>query len=99
MLAIVLNVMANSGHRFSDKIMLGQGPSMFKKTIHPLDLLLAVLAAVTPGAAIFYWLASSGRLPFDFLFGLVYLLTAAAVMLAVIGGMIAFAVWFFSPRR
>ena len=52
MLAIVLNVMANSGHRFSDKIMLGQGPSMFKKTIHPLDLLLAVLAAVTPGAIV-----------------------------------------------
>jgi len=72
---------------------------MFKQTIHPLDLLLAVLAAVTPGAVIFYWLASSGRLPFDFLFGLVYLLTAASVMLAVIGGMIAFAVWFFSPHR
>jgi len=72
---------------------------MFKKTIHPLDLLLAVLAAVAPGAAIFYWLASSGRLPFDFLFGLAFLLTAASVMLAVIGGMIAFAVWFFSPHR
>ena len=72
---------------------------MFKKTIQPLDLLLAVLAAVTPGAAIFYWLAASGRLPFDFLFGLVYLLTAASVMLAVIGGMIAFAAWFFSPHR
>ena len=72
---------------------------MFRKTIHPLDLLLAVLAAVTPGAAIFYWLAASGRLPFDFLFGVVYLLTAASVMLAVIGGMIWFAVWFFSPHR
>jgi hypothetical protein len=57
------------------------------------------LAAVTPGAAIFYWLAKSGRLPFDFLFGLVYLLVAASVMLAVVGGMIAFAVWFFSPHR
>jgi len=43
---------------------------MFRKTIHPLDLLLAVLAAVTPGAAIFYWLAISGRLPFGFVFGL-----------------------------
>ena len=72
---------------------------MFRKNVQPLDLLLAVLAAVTPGAAIFYWLASSGRLPFDFLFGIAYLLTAASVMLAVIGGMIWFAVWFFSPHR
>ena len=72
---------------------------MFQKKVHPLDLLLAVLAAMTPGAAIFYWLAKSGRLPFDFLFGLAYLLVAASVMLAVVGGMIAFAVWFFSPRR
>ena len=72
---------------------------MFRKTIHPLDLLLAVLAAIAPGAAIFYWLAASGRLPFDFMFGVVYLLTAAGVMLAVIGGMIAFAIWFFSPHR
>ncbi len=72
---------------------------MFQKKVHPLDLLLAVLAALTPGAAIFYWLAKSGRLPFDFLFGLVYLLVAATVMLAVVGGMIAFAVWFFSPHR
>ena len=72
---------------------------MFKKTVQPLDLLLAVLAAVVPGAAIFYWLAASGRLPFDFVFGVMYLLTAASVMLAVIGGMIWFAVWFFSPNR
>jgi hypothetical protein len=72
---------------------------MFSKKVHPLDLLLAVLAAIVPGAAIFYWLAISGRLPFNFLFGLAYLLTAASVMLAVIGGMIAFAVWFFSPHR
>jgi len=72
---------------------------MFQKKVHPLDLLLAVLAAVTPGAAIFTWLAMSGRLPFDFLFGLVYLLTAASVMLAVIGGMVWFAIWFFSPHR
>ena len=72
---------------------------MFRKTIHPLDLLLAVLAAIAPGAAIFYWLAASGRLPFEFMFGVVYLLTAASVMLAVIGGMIWFAVWFFSPHR
>ena len=72
---------------------------MFRKTVHPLDLVLAVLAAIVPGTAIFYWLAWSGRLPFSFLFGLAYLTTAAAVMLAVIGGMVAFAVWFFSPRR
>ena len=72
---------------------------MFRKTIHPLDLLLAVLAAIALGAVIFYWFATSGRLPFDFLFGVVYLLTAASVMLAVIGGMIAFAIWFFSPHR
>jgi len=72
---------------------------MFRKTVHPLDLLLAVLAAAVPGAAIFYWLASSGRLPFGFLFGLASLLMAASVMLAVIGAMIAFAVWFFSPNR
>ena len=72
---------------------------MFKKTLHPLDLLLAVLAAVVPGAVIFYWLAANGRLPFDFVFGIAYLLTAASVMLAVIGGMIWFATWFFSPHR
>jgi hypothetical protein len=72
---------------------------MLRKTVHPLDLLLAVLVAVLPGAAIFYWLASSGRLPFGFLLGLAYLLTAACVMLAVIGSMVAFAVWFFSPNR
>jgi len=72
---------------------------MFKKTVHPLDLLLAVLLAVMPGAAIFYWLAINGRLPFDMLTGLTYLLAAASVMLAAIGGMVAFAVWFFSPHR
>ena len=72
---------------------------MFRKTVHPLDLLLAVLAAATPGAAILYWLALSGRLPFGFLFGVAYLLTAVSVMLCVIGGMVWFAVWFFSPRR
>jgi hypothetical protein len=72
---------------------------MFRKAVGPLDLLLAVLAAATPGAAIFYWLAQSGRLPFDFLFGIAYLLTAACAMLCVIGGMVWFAVWFFSPRR
>ena len=72
---------------------------MFQKTVTPLDLLLAVLAAILPGAAIFYWLASSGRLPFDFMSGIAYLLVTASVMLAVIGGMIAFAMWFFSPRR
>ena len=62
-------------------------------------VLLAVLAAAAPGAAIFYWLAKSGRLPFGFLFGIAYLLTAACVMLCVIGGMVWFALWFFSPRR
>jgi hypothetical protein len=72
---------------------------MFRKTVHPLDLVLAVLAAIVPGAAIFYWLAVRGRLPFDMLTGLSYLVVAASVMLAVIGCMIAFAVWFFSPRR
>jgi len=72
---------------------------MFKKTVHPLDLLLAVLAAATPGAAILYWLARRGTLPVDFLTGLAGLVAAATVMLAVVGGMIAFAVWFFSPDR
>lgn len=72
---------------------------MFKKTVHPLDLLLAVLAAAMPGAAIFYWLARRGGLPFDFLTGLAGLVAAAAIMLAVVGGMVAFAVWFFSPNR
>jgi drug/metabolite transporter (DMT)-like permease len=72
---------------------------MFRKTVHPLDLVLAVCVAVLPGAAMFYWLAVRGRLPFDILTGLSYLVVAAAVMLAVIGSMIAFAVWFFSPRR
>jgi hypothetical protein len=72
---------------------------MCEKKVHPLDLLLAVLAAATPGAAILYWLAKRGSLPFDFLTGLAGLLTAAAVMLAVVGGMIAFAVWFFGPHR
>ena len=72
---------------------------MFRKTVQPLDLVLAVLLAATPGGAILYWLAIHGRLPFDFLSGLLYLLTAVSVMLAVIGGMVAFAIWFFSPRR
>jgi len=72
---------------------------MFNKSIHPLDLLLAVLLAATPGGAILYWLAINGRLPFDFLSGLLYLVTATSVMLAVIGGMVWFALWFFSPRR
>jgi hypothetical protein len=72
---------------------------MFRKSVHPLDLVLAVLLAATPGGAILYWLAISGRLPFDFLSGLVYLLTAVTVMLGVIGGMVAFAIWFFGPRR
>jgi len=72
---------------------------MFRKSVHPLDLLLAVLAAATPGGAMLYWLAINGRLPFDFLTGLAGLIVAAAVMLGVIGGMIAFALWFFSPRR
>jgi hypothetical protein len=73
---------------------------MFRKSVHPLDLLLAVLAAVTPGAAILYWLAMSGRVPpFDFLVGLAYLLTTACVMLVVIGAMVWFALWLFSPRR
>ena len=72
---------------------------MFEKNVHPLDLLLAVLAAATPGAAIFYWLARRGTLPFDFLTGLAGLLAAATVMLAVIGGMVWFAVWFFGPHR
>ena len=72
---------------------------MFRKSVHPLDLLLAVLAAATPGGAILYWLAINGRLPFDFVTGLAGLIVAAVVMLGVIGGMIAFALWFFSPRR
>ena len=72
---------------------------MFKKNVHPLDLLLAVLAAATPGAAIFYWLARRGTLLFDFLTGVAGLLAAATVMLAVIGGMVWFAVWFFGPHR
>jgi hypothetical protein len=72
---------------------------MFTKTVHPLDLLLAVLAAIVPGAAIVYWLALTRWQPADFLMGLAYLLVAAATMLVVIGGMVAFAVWFFSPRR
>jgi hypothetical protein len=72
---------------------------MFRKSVHPLDLLLAALLAATPGGAILYWLAINGRLPFDFLSGLAYLLTAVCVMLGVIGGMVAFALWFFSPRR
>ena len=72
---------------------------MFRKSVHPLDLLLAVLAAATPGGAMLYWLAINGRLPFDFLTGLAGLIVAAVVMLGVIGGMIAFALWFFSPRR
>ena len=72
---------------------------MFEKKVHPLDLLLAVLAAAAPGAAIFYWLAKRGTLPFDFLTGLAGLLAAAAIMLSVIGGMVWFAVWFFGPHR
>lgn len=69
---------------------------MFTKTVHPLDLLLAVLAAATPGAAIFYYYS---RLPFDFLLGIAYLLTAASVMLSVVGGLVWFALRFFGPHR
>ena len=71
---------------------------MFRKTVHPLDLLLAVLAAVTPGAAIFYWLAIR---PAAVRFPVRPCVSAhrRGVMLAVIGGMVAFAVWFFSPHR
>jgi hypothetical protein len=72
---------------------------MFGKTIHPLDLVLAVLAAVTPGMALFYGMAINGRLPFDLLTGLSCLLVAASVMLAAIGSMVWFAVRFFSPHR
>jgi len=72
---------------------------MFQKQVHPLDLVLAVLAAATPGSAIFYWLARNGRLPFDFLTGVAGLVFAATVFLAVIGGLVSFALWFFSPRR
>jgi hypothetical protein len=71
---------------------------MFRKTIHPLDLVVAVLTAVAPGMALFYWLAINGRLPFDLLTGLSYLLVAASVMLAAVGSIVWFAVWFFSPH-
>ena len=72
---------------------------MFRKTIHPLDLVVAVLTAGAPGMALFYWLAINGRLPFDLLTGLSYLLVAASVMLAAVGSVVWFAVWFFSPHR
>ena len=72
---------------------------MFSKTIHPLDLLLAVLAAVMPGAAVWYWLTLTRWQPVDFLMGLASLLVAASTMLLVVGAMISFAVWFFSPHR
>ena len=72
---------------------------MFQKNVHPLDLLLAVLAAVLPGAAIVYWLALTRWQPADFLMGLAYLLVAASTMLLVIGGLVAFALWFFRPYR
>jgi hypothetical protein len=72
---------------------------MFNKTVQPLDLVLAVLAAALPGSAVLYWLAKSGRLPFDFLVGVSGLVFAAAVMLCTVGGLVWFAVWFFSPRR
>ena len=72
---------------------------MFRKTIDPLDLVLAVLIAVAPGMALFYGLAINARLPFDLLTGLSYLLVAASVMLAAVGGIVWFAVWFLSPHR
>jgi hypothetical protein len=72
---------------------------MFRKTVHPLDFVLAVLIAVAPGMAMFYWLAINGRLPFDLLTGLSYLFVAAFVMLAAVGSIVWFAVWFFSPHR
>jgi hypothetical protein len=72
---------------------------MFKRTVHPLDLLLAVLAAALPGSAVLYWLAKSGRLPFDFIVGVGGLVFAAAVMLCTVGGLVWFAVWFFGPKR
>ena len=72
---------------------------MFGKNVHPLDLVLAVLLAVAPSMALFYWMAINGRLPFDLLTGLSYLVVAVSVMLAAIGGIAWFAVWFLSPRR
>jgi hypothetical protein len=75
------------------------GSPMFQKSVHPLDLLLAVLAAALPGGAILYWLAIKGRLPFDFVTGLAGLIFAAIVMLAVIGGLVRFALWYFSPQK
>ena len=72
---------------------------MFRKTVHPLDLVVAVLSAVAPGMVLFYWLAINGRLPFDLLTGLSYLLVAVSVMLAAVGSIVWFAVWFCSPHR
>jgi hypothetical protein len=73
---------------------------MFTKTVHPLDLLLAVLAASMPGAAIWYWMAVTRKWePADFLMGLAALLVAAYTILVVVSGMIAFAIWFFRPHR
>ncbi len=73
---------------------------MFTKSIHPLDIMLAVLAAATTGGALVYWLVISGRLQLDFLMALAFLLGAALGMLAIVGGLIWLAIRLFnSPTR
>ena len=60
---------------------------------------LITIPASAAVAALFYWLARSGRFPFDLLFGVAYLLTAVCTMLCVVGSMVWFALWFFSSLR
>jgi hypothetical protein len=69
------------------------------KTAHPLDLLLVVLAAATPGGALLYWLAGSGRMQIDFALAIAFLAGSALGMLLVIGGLVWFAMYFFGPHR
>ncbi len=69
------------------------------KTAHPLDLLLVVLAAATPGGALLYWLAVTERMQIDFALAIAFLAGSALGMLLVIGALVWFAMWFFSPHR
>ena len=69
------------------------------KTAHPLDLLLVVLAAATPGGALLYWLAITERMQIDFALAIAFLVGSALGMLVVIGGLVWFAMYWFSPHR
>ena len=73
---------------------------MFTRSVHPLDILLAVLAAATAGGALIYWLAITGRVQVDFAVALAFLLGGALAMMLIVGGLIWLAIRLFNtPSR